>query len=82
MFKNSQESHFTFDEIFFSKTDKKGILLSGNSIFQRVSEYSWSELIGKPHNIVRHPDMPKGVFHLLWENLNSPQKIPQCNQCI
>lgn len=75
MIKNSQESHFTFDEIFFSKTDKKGILLSGNSVFQRVSEYSWGELVGKPHNIVRHPDMPKGVFHLLWENLNSNKPI-------
>ncbi len=65
----SGESIFTFDELFYSKTDKKGIILAGNSVFQRVSQFSWDELIGSPHNKVRHPDMPRGVFYLLWKNL-------------
>ena len=57
-----QESSFGFDELFFSRTSKSGIILSGNAVFQRVSHYSWDELIDKPHNIIRHPDMPRGVF--------------------
>ncbi len=71
---SATESPFSFHEIFYSKTNKHGIIQSGNSVFQRVSEYSWSELINKPHNIIRHSEMPKAVFHLLWEYLhaNSP----------
>jgi len=56
-------------ELFFSRTDKKGWILSGNEVFQRVSKYDWSELIDRPHNLIRHPFMPKGVFHLLWETI-------------
>jgi len=61
------ESQFNIDEMFFSKTDLKGIILDGNEVFYRVSKYSPEEMIGKPHNIVRHPDMPKVVFKLLWD---------------
>lgn len=63
------ESPFEIEELFFSRTDRRGIILSGNSVFQRVSAYNWNELLSKPHNLIRHPDMPKGVFHLLWHNL-------------
>ena len=61
------ESPFNIDEMFFSKTDLKGIILDGNEVFYRVAKYSPEEMIGKPHNIVRHPDMPKVVFKLLWQ---------------
>jgi len=67
------ESKFEINEIFFSKTDLKGIILDGNEVFYRVAKYSPEELIGKPHNIVRHPDMPKVVFKLLWQYIQNCQ---------
>lgn len=66
-----QERPFGIDELFFSTTDVKGVILSGNEVFARVAAYGEvQELIGKPHNIIRHPDMPRAVFHLLWDYLN------------
>ena len=60
---------FGVDELFFSRTDQHGVIQAGNSIFQRISEYSWDELHGAPHRIIRHPDMPKAVFWVLWDRL-------------
>ncbi|EDP73131.1 putative sensory protein, partial [Hydrogenivirga sp. 128-5-R1-1] len=57
------ESPFNIDEMFISETDLKGIILFGNKVFSRVAKYPLSEMIGKPHNIIRHPDMPKVVFN-------------------
>ncbi len=71
----TEEAPFQYDELFYSKTDKRGVILSGNSVFQRVSGYNWDELVNKPHNIIRHPDMPRGVFHLLWDYLKKDQPI-------
>ncbi|WP_345975635.1 PAS domain-containing protein [Sulfurimonas sp. HSL3-7] len=53
-----------------SKTDAKGIIEYGNDYFVEISGYKESELIGKPHNIVRHPDMPKVAFKLMWEHIS------------
>jgi aerotaxis receptor len=64
---SEDEISFGFDEIFFSRTDEKGIIRAGNSVFQRVSVYEWDELLRRPHNLIRHPDMPKAVFWLLWD---------------
>ncbi len=69
------ESPFRPDEIFFSTTNLKGIILSGNSVFYRTSKYSKDELVGSPHNIVRHPDMPRIVFKLLWDYIKSGKPI-------
>ncbi|MBK3332588.1 methyl-accepting chemotaxis protein [Persephonella atlantica] len=69
------ESPFKPDEIFFSTTNLKGIILAGNSIFYRTSKYSKDELIGSPHNIIRHPDMPRIVFKLLWDYIKSGRPI-------
>ena len=52
-----------------SKTDEKGIIEYGNDYFVEISGYTEAELIEKPHNIIRHPDMPKIIFKLLWENI-------------
>jgi len=71
----NQESEFKSEEIFFSSTDLKGIILSGNEVFRRISKYSMDELIGSPHNIIRHPDMPKIVFKLLWDYIQSGKVI-------
>ena len=69
------ESPFRIEELFFSRTDDRGIIRSGNSVFQRVSHYTWDELIGAPHKLIRHPDMPKAVFYLLWETIKSGRPI-------
>lgn len=69
------ESNFGFQELFFSRTNSKGIIQSGNSVFQEVSKYEWDEILNKPHNVVRHPAMPRGVFHLFWEMLLSGKPI-------
>ncbi|MDQ7055449.1 MAG: PAS domain-containing protein [Persephonella sp.] len=71
----NRESEFKKDEMFFSCTDLKGIILSGNDVFERVSKYSMEELVGSPHNIIRHPDMPKIVFKLLWDYIQSGRSI-------
>jgi PAS domain S-box-containing protein len=58
-----------------SKTDAKGIIEYGNDYFVEISGYTESELIGKPHSIVRHPDMPKIVFKLMWDRIKSAKNI-------
>src|SRR5574344_1826453 len=57
------------DELIVSRTDLEGNITYANETFADISGYSIDELIGKPHNIVRHPDMPKSVFKELWEDL-------------
>ena len=63
------EVPFSIEEIFFSRTNEKGHILFGNSVFQSISHYSWAELSRRPHNIIRHPDMPRAVFWLLWNTI-------------
>ncbi len=69
------EITFRFDELFFSRTDEAGIIQSGNSVFQRVAIYTWNEMLGKPHKLVRHPDMPRAVFWLLWNTIKQGEPI-------
>ncbi len=73
-----------FDEIFFSRTDGRGVIQAGNSVFRRVSGYDAGQLIGAPHRIVRHPIMPKAAFHLLWDRLKAgrPTGVHVCNRAI
>ena len=67
------EVPFGIEEIFFSRTDGRGVIEAGNSVFQRVSGYPWERLINAPHKLIRHPEMPKGVFHLFWERIKAGQ---------
>ncbi len=60
-----------------SKTDPKGIITYVNDAFCKISEYSKEELVGKPHNIVRHPDTPKETFKLMWETIKRKKEIWQ-----
>lgn len=57
------------EDHFFSVTDHRGIIRQVNSTFVRLSGFSREELIGAPHNIVRHPMMPGGAFRVMWDNL-------------
>jgi PAS domain S-box-containing protein len=70
-----REVHFAEDEIIVSKTDLRGIITYANDVFLRVSGYTEAELIGEPHNILRHPEMPRCVFKLLWDTVKSGHEI-------
>lgn len=69
------EAAFGIDEIFYSRTDLRGVLKAGNDVFQRVSGYPWEKLIGAPHRVIRHPDMPRAVFWLLWDWIKKGRPI-------
>lgn len=71
----NRETHFSENELFFSRTDKRGIIQSGNDVFVRISGYGRSQLVGVAHNIVRHPDMPKAVFKVLWDTIAAGKPI-------
>jgi len=70
-----REREFEIDELFFSTTNEKGIIASGNEVFSRVAAYKESEMIGKPHSLIRHPDMPRCVFKALWDTIEQGQTI-------
>lgn len=70
-----QELKFKEDEILVSKTDTKGRITYGNGLFLKLAGYSEKELLGAPHSIIRHPEMPKIVFKLLWETLHKGKEI-------
>lgn len=56
-------------DFLVSQTDLKGNIIFANDDFCKITGYTIEELIGKPHNTVRHSDMPKAVFHDLWETV-------------
>ncbi len=63
------------DDFIVSKTDPKGKITYCNRIFIEIAGFAESELIGQPHNIIRHPDMPRSVFRALWQTLQSGQEF-------
>ncbi len=69
------ERFFDVDDIIVSKTDLKGRITYANDIFQQVAGYSVNELMGQPHSIIRHPDMPRCVFKLLWDTIGAGDEI-------
>ncbi|WP_027243501.1 PAS domain-containing protein [Leisingera daeponensis] len=72
---SSGEAPFGLHEVFFSRTDGRGVIQAGNYVFRRVGAYPWEELIGAPHKVIRHPDMPKGVFSLFWDTIQRGDPI-------
>ncbi len=71
----SKEALFNIDELFFSTTDNQGNIVFGNDVFMRVSGYPVETMLGAPHNIIRHPDMPRTVFKIFWRTLKSNNPI-------
>ncbi len=61
--------------VIMSKTDPKGIIEYANDYFVEISGYEDYELMGQPHNIIRHPDMPKVIFKELWRRLAKGENI-------
>ena len=71
----SGERKMREDDFIVSKTDAKGIILYGNPIFIEFSGYTEAELLGTQHNIIRHPDMPRSVFKLVWDAISKGQEF-------
>lgn len=71
----THERFFPDDEIIVSKTDLRGRITYVNQTFMTVADFSEEELLGQPHSIIRHPDMPRCVFKLLWDTLQAKQEI-------
>ena len=67
----AQERLMRDDDFIVSKTDLKGRISYCNRIFIEFSGYAEHELLGAQHNIIRHPDMPRGVFQFLWDTLGA-----------
>jgi len=70
-----EEIQLDSKKYIISETDEKGKITYCNDYFMEVSGYNKDELIGTAHNIVRHPDMPKIVFKLLWQTISSGKNI-------
>jgi aerotaxis receptor len=66
-----KEIKLDLDSFLLSETDEKGIIRYANDEFCKIAGYELEELIGKPHNLVRHPDMPKAAFEDLWKTVQS-----------
>ncbi len=72
---NNNEKELDKNDFIVSKTDLKGRIIYCNEIFIKLAGYDEKELLGSPHSIVRHPDMPKIVFKLLWERVQNKKEI-------
>lgn len=70
-----REQFFPEDDIIVSKTDLKGRILYANDVFLDIAGYTEAEILGAPHNIIRHPDMPRAVFKLLWDEIAAGREI-------
>ncbi|MEI6559818.1 MAG: PAS domain-containing protein [Rhodospirillaceae bacterium] len=69
------ERTFHPDELIVSKTDPTGKITYANDVFITLAGYTEEELLGQPHSIIRHPEMPRAVFKLLWDTIESGAEI-------
>ena len=69
------ERTFANNEFIVSKTDTTGRLMYINKTFMEIADYTEAELQNQQHSIIRHPDMPRGVFKLLWDTIQSGKEI-------
>jgi PAS domain-containing protein len=67
----------TFDrrDFIVSKTDLKGRITYANRLFMRLASMEERDLIGTPHSVIRHPEMPRCVFKLLWDTIEAKREI-------
>ncbi len=70
-----RESPFGEEEIIVTKTDLKGRITYANDVFLRVAHLTEDEAIGAPHSIIRHPDMPRAAFKLLWDRIEAGHEV-------
>ena len=69
------EVFFDDDEIIVSKTDLTGKITYANDMFLRIAGYKEVEVLGQPHSLIRHPDMPRSIFKLLWDTISAGGEI-------
>lgn len=69
------ERYFPESDIIVTKTDTRGWITYANEVFCEISGYSEAEALGQPHSLIRHPDMPRCVFKLLWDTIQAGQEI-------
>lgn len=72
---SDREVDWNKSKVILSKTDKRGIILYANEAFIDISGYDEYELIGAPHNVIRHPDMPKVIFKKLWDTIKKGENV-------
>ncbi len=70
-----KEQRFADDELIVSKTDTHGRITYANRVFLDVAGYTEDEVLGMPHSMIRHPDMPRSVFSLLWKTIADGQEL-------
>ena len=70
-----REVFFDRNDLIVSKTNLKGHITYANDIFLEIAGYTEAEVIGQPHNLIRHPDMPRCVFKLLWDTIQAGTEI-------
>ena len=63
------------NDLIVSKTDLTGKIIYANKIFMDISDYTEGEVLGSPHSMIRHPEMPRAIFKLLWQTLESGEEI-------
>ena len=71
----NEEVKLDQDRYIVSETDSRGIITYCNDYFSQISGYSKEELLGSQHNIIRHPDMPRVIFKLLWQHIKAGKNI-------
>lgn len=72
---SDRELDWDKSKTILSKTDARGVILYANEAFIDISGYDEYELIGQPHNVIRHPDMPKVIFKVLWDTIKKGENI-------
>ncbi len=71
----NHEKKLGTNDFIVSKTDTSGRITYSNRIFMKICGFSESDLLGVQHNIIRHPDMPRGVFRFMWDTLKSGEEF-------
>lgn len=69
------ENFFDEDRVIVTKTNTLGVITYANKTFLEVSEYKEKDVLGKPHNMIRHPDMPRAIFRKMWNRLKSGKEV-------
>ncbi|MBX2832016.1 MAG: PAS domain-containing protein [Rhodospirillales bacterium] len=72
---SGKERKFKPEELIVSKTDLKGRITYANQLFLRMSDFTEKEVLGQPHSMIRHPDMPRCIFKLLWDQISAGNEI-------
>lgn len=72
---NNTEKKLADDDFIVSKTDASGRITYANRIFMEIAGYPEHRLLGVQHNVIRHPDMPRGVFRFMWNTLKSGEEF-------